>query len=138
MGEDPAGKQALADALGAPGLLEALDDGGEITATALEALPLTDDADLALSELARRALAAANEGRGPILEAILAIAGRPANARESLDPEGAAAAGAAVLAIASNKDISREHRAAAISAARAFAEKKIVDPSKIPGDLDPN
>ncbi|MBK9265295.1 MAG: thiamine biosynthesis protein [Polyangiaceae bacterium] len=136
-GEDLADKQALADALGAAGLLDALDDGGDITTTALASLPLADDADVALGPLAKRALTATNESRELLLSALLGIAGRPARAREWVDPEGAAEAGAAVLAIAKDEALPREHRALAVSAARALAEKKIVDPSQIPTDLDP-
>ncbi len=137
MDEDPAGLRALADALGAAGLVEALGDGGEITRTALLSLPLADDADLALGALGKRALAATNEERGATLEALLGVAGRPATAREPLDPEGAAEAGAAVLVLAANTSLPREHRALAVSVARALAEKKIIDPARIPGDLDP-
>ncbi|TKC97264.1 thiamine biosynthesis protein [Polyangium fumosum] len=137
MDDDPAGLQALADALGAAGLVEALGDGGAILKTALLALPLADDADLALGALGKRALAATDEERGPTLEAVLGVAGRPATAREPLDPEGASEAGAALLSIAANPALPREHRALAVSAARALAEKKILDPAKIPGDLDP-
>lgn len=136
-GEDRADWQALADALGATGLVEALDDGGEIARTALLALPLADDAELALGPLARRALAASGEDLGAILEAILGIAGRPAEAREALDPEGAAEAGEAMIALAGRTSLPREQRAMAVSAARALAEKKIVDPARIPRDLDP-
>ncbi|MDI1484470.1 thiamine biosynthesis protein [Polyangium sp. y55x31] len=137
MDEDPAGLGALADTLGAAGLVEALGDGGAITKTALLALPLADDADLALGALGKRALAATDEERGPTLEALLGVAGRPASARDPLDPEGAAEAAAAVLTIAANTALPRDHRALAVSAARALAEKKLVDPTKIPGDLDP-
>lgn len=136
-GEDLADKQALADAFGAAGLLDALDDGGNIATTALACLPLADDADTALGPLAKRLLEATNESREPFLSALLGIAGRPARAREAADPEGATQAGEAVLSIAKNEALPREHRALAISAARALAEKKIVDVSKIPTDLDP-
>jgi hypothetical protein len=136
-GEDRADRQALADALGATELVEAIADGGEIARTALLALPLADDAELALGPLARRALAASGEDLGAILEAILGIAGRPAEAREALDPEGAAEAGEAMIALAGRTSLPREQRAMAVSAARALAEKKIVDPARIPRDLDP-
>lgn len=136
-GEDLADKQALADALGAAGLLDALDDGGDITTTALLCLPLADDADTALGSLAQRMLDAPNEAREAYLVALLGITGRPAKAREMVDPEGAARAGEALLATAKNEALPREQRALAISAARALAEKKIVDPAKIPTDLDP-
>lgn len=137
MDEDPAGLEALAHALGAAGLVEALGDGGVITRTALLALPLADDADLALGPLGKRALVATDEDRAATLEALLGVAGRPATAREHLDPEGAREAGAALLSIASNTSLPREHRALAVSAARALAEKKLLDPARIPGDLDP-
>lgn len=136
-GEDLADKQALADTLGAAGLLEALDEGGNIALTALLCLPLADDADIALGPLAQRLRDVTNEARELYLTAILAIAGRPARAREMVDPEGAAQAGEELLAIAKNAALPAEHRALAISAARALAEKKIVDNSKIPTDLDP-
>jgi hypothetical protein len=54
-----------------------------------------------------------------------------------MDPDGAQEAGAAVIELAKNTSLPREHRALAISAARALAEKKMVDPAKIPTDLDP-
>lgn len=137
-GEDLADKQALADAVGATGLVDALDDGGDMTTTALLCLPLADDADSALGSLAKRLPTVANELREAYLVAVLGIAGRPARAREVVDPEGLVEAGDAVLAIAKNDALPPEHRALAISAARAFAEKKIVDPAKIPTDLDPH
>lgn len=136
-GEDLADKQALADALGASGLVDALDDGGEMTVTALMCLPLADDADLALGPLANRLPAVPQELREAYLTAFLGIAGRPERARESLDHEGAARAGEALIATAKNEALPREHRALAISAARALAEKKLVDAAKIPTDLDP-
>jgi hypothetical protein len=117
--------------------VDALDDAGDIPTTALACLPLADDADAALGPLAKRLRVATNETREPYLVALLGIAGRPARAREVTDPEGVAEAGAVVLATAKNDALPREHRALAISAARAFAEKKIVDPSQIPTDLDP-
>jgi len=75
--------------------------------------------------------------REAYLTALLGIAGRPERARESLDPEGAALAGDALIAAAKNETLPREHRALAISAARALAMKKLVDATKIPTDLDP-
>jgi hypothetical protein len=136
-GEDLADKQALADTLGAAGLLDALDDGGNITLTALLCLPLAEDADIALSPLAQRLRNVANDVREPYLSAILGIAGRPARAREAADPEGATQAAEVLVSIAKNEGLPRDHRALAISAARALAEKKVIDPAKIPTDLDP-
>ncbi len=137
MGEDLADKEALADALGTAGLLEALDDGGEIATTALASLPFADDADMALGPLAKRTLSATGDARISLLTTLLGIAGQPAKARGLLDPDGATEAGAALLSIASDVSAPREQRVLAISAARALAEKKVVDPVKIPTDLDP-
>jgi hypothetical protein len=137
-GEDPEGLQALADALGATGLLEALGDGGDVLRTGLLALPHADDAELALGPLARRALGGPDAEREAVLEAMLAIAGRPAASRgEPLDPEGAAEAGEALIQLAGRTSLPREQRALAVSAARALAEKRLVDASRIPTDLDP-
>jgi hypothetical protein len=136
-GEDLADKQALADAVGAAGLLDALDDGGNVALTVLLCLPLADDADAALGPLAKRLSEATNESREAYLVALLGIAGRPARAREVTDLEGAIEASDAVLVIAKNDALPREHRALAISILRALAEKKILAPSKIPTDLDP-
>src|SRR5690606_18750197 len=89
LGEDPVERARLAEAEGASGLLDALDDGGEIADVALLALPYADDADLAFGPLAERALAAPPATAGPLVRALLEIAGRPARPREPLDPEGA-------------------------------------------------
>ena len=135
--EDPAEQMRLAAAEGAAGLLEALEDGGETTATALLALPYAEDAEAALGRLGSLAQAADPPRRGPLLAAILAIAGQPRRSREPLDPEGARACGEVVISLASRIDAPREERAMAISAARALAEKGYADPRRIPGDLDP-
>jgi hypothetical protein len=135
--EDPAERMRLAAAEGAAGLLEAIGDGGEIAATALLALPFADDAEAALGRLGSLSQTAAPEQRGPVLAAILAIAGQPRRSREALDPEGARACGEAMIALAALASASREERALAVSAARALAEKGYADARRIPGDLDP-
>ena len=135
--EDPAERMRLAAAEGAAGLLEAIGDGGEIAATALLALPYAEDAEAALGRLGSLAQAAPQEQRGPLLAAILVIAGQPRRSREALDPEGARACGEAMISLSSRVDASREERASAVSAARALAEKGYADPRRIPGDLDP-
>jgi hypothetical protein len=134
--EDPAERQRLALAVGAEGLLEGFDEGGEIAAVALSALPYADDADIALGRLADSALGP-SALRRPILEAVLVIAGRPRRSRELFDPEGMRRAAEAMLTLAARADLPREERALAISAARALAEKGYVDAKRIPGDLDP-
>lgn len=135
--EDPAERMRLAAAEGAAGLLEAIEDGGEIAATALEALPYAEDAEAALGRLGSLAQAATPSQRGPVLAAILAIAGQPRRSREPLDPEGARACGEVVISLAARVELSREERATAVSAARALAEKGYADPRRIPADLDP-
>jgi hypothetical protein len=134
---DPLERARLAEAEGAAGLVEALDDGGAITTIALAALPHTDDAEVALGRLAEIVLTADPTLRGAVIEAILAITGQPRRSRELLDPEGARKAGEAVLTLAKREDVPREQRALAISAARALAEKGYVEAARIPTDLDP-
>lgn len=135
--EDPLERARLAEAVGAAGLLDGLEDGGDIAETALSALPYADDADLALRRLGELALAAGPAEVDALLDTILAIAGKPPRSREALDPEGARACGAALITLAGKQTLSRESRARAVSAARALAEKGYVDASRIPGDLDP-
>jgi len=127
----------LASAEGAAGLLEAIEDGGSTSATALLALPYAEDAEAALGRLGALAQGATPAQRGPVLAAILAIAGQPRRSREPLDPEGARACGEVVISLAARVDAPREERAIAISAARALAEKGYADPRRIPVDLDP-
>ncbi|WP_437694025.1 thiamine biosynthesis protein [Sorangium sp. So ce176] len=136
-GDDPLEHARLAEAEGASGLLAALDDGGDIALAALRALPYADDADLALGPLAERARAAPAPSLPPLLDALLGVAGRPPRPREPLDPDGARAAAATLLELSGRRDLPAEQRAVAISAARALAEKGLVDPARIPADLDP-
>lgn len=136
--EDPLERARLAEAVGAAELLAAVDDGGEVAATALSALPFADDADIALGKLGERALAAGPAELPPLLQAILGIAGRPARPREPLDPEGGQACADAMLSIAARTALPKEVRALAVSAARALAERGFrVDRARIPTDLDP-
>ncbi|WP_433937505.1 thiamine biosynthesis protein [Sorangium cellulosum] len=136
-GDDPLEHARLAEAEGASGLLAALEDGGDIALAALRALPYADDADLALGPLAERARAAPAPSLPPLLDALLGVAGRPPRPREPLDPDGARAAAALLLELSGRRDLPAEQRAVAISAARALAEKGLVDPARIPADLDP-
>lgn len=146
--EDPLERARLAEAVGAAGLLEGVEDGGEIAEVALGALPLADDGELALRRLGELAIvrleappgagaAAARPSLAQILEAILGIAGQPDRQREPLDREGARACGQALLVIAGRAGADPAARALAVSAARAMAAKAHVDPTKIPTDLDP-
>lgn len=135
--EDPLEKQRLAEAAGAAELLLGVADGGETARVALAALPYADDADLALGPLGERALAAAPADVGPVLLAVLGIAGRPPRQREPLDLEGARACGAAMITLAGRATLDAADRALAVSAARALAERGVVDRGRIPNDLDP-
>ncbi|WP_437804930.1 thiamine biosynthesis protein [Sorangium sp. So ce1078] len=136
-GDDPLERARLAESEGASGLLAALEDGGDIALTALRALPYADDAELALAPLAERARAASGPSLTPLLDALLGIAGRPPRPREPLDLDGARAAAAALVELSGRRDLPAEQRALAISASRALAEKGLVDPRRIPADLDP-
>lgn len=137
LGGDPLELRALAAAEGASGLLDGLEDGGDLFRAACEALPFAGDAEIALGRLGEVALlddAALSEAA---VVAIHRIAAGPPSRGEALDPDGVASAAAAVLALASRETLSRERRARAISAARAFAERGALDPDRIPADLDP-
>ena len=136
-GDDPAELQRLASEVGAAELVDGVNDGGDIAAVALGALPYADDADVALAPLAELASVPTSSARQAILTAILAVAGRPRRARDLLDPEGVRRAGEVLLSLAARQDIPRAERAIAISAARALAEKGYVDARRIPDDLDP-
>jgi hypothetical protein len=135
--EDPAERQRLALAVGAAGLLEGVDDGGDTAALALSALPYADDADLALGKLADLAQTADPAHRRALLDTILTIAGHPRKSRELLDPEGVRRCAETMVALAARDAIPRDDRAIAVSIARALAEKGFVDPARIPADLDP-
>jgi hypothetical protein len=136
-GEDSLDRVRLAQAAGASGLLEGLDDGGETALVALAALPEAPDAELALQRLAEVAASKAPANLHAVLETILAIAGEPRRSRELLDPEGVRAAGEALVELAGRTGLAPEDRALAISAARALAERGYVDEARIPTDLDP-
>jgi hypothetical protein len=136
--EDPLERARLAEAVGAAGLLLGFSDGGETAETALLAMPFADDAEIALRRLGEAALVADAASLPGLLEAIHGIAGRPARAREPLDPEGARACGEAMVSLAGRASLPRETRALAVSAARALAERGYVDRARIPAELDPN
>jgi hypothetical protein len=137
-GDEPIERIRLAEAVGAEELVDALDDGGAIEKTALSAIPFARDADLALAPLAARAAAAAAAPeRTALLESLLAVAGRPRDQRDPIDPEGVRAAAATLVAIAGRASLPRDDRALAVSAARALADKGWIEAARIPTDLDP-
>ncbi len=137
LGGDPLELRALAESEGATGLLEGVEDGGEIFLAACEALPFAPDAEIALGRLAEIALLEDPAQSEAALVAIHHIAARPPSRGEPLDPDGVASAAATVLVLASRETLPRQQRVRAISAARVFAERGALDPDRIPADLDP-
>jgi len=118
-------------------LLEGVEDGGDLFLVACQALPFADDADLALGRLGEIALlddVALSETAVATIHRIAAA--RPSRG-EALDPDGVSAAAQSVLLRAKDTSLARDRRARAVSAARAFAERGVLDPSTIPADLDP-
>ena len=134
---DPLDLRALAQLEGASGLLEGVEDGGDLFLVACQALPFADDADLALGRLGEIALlddVALSETAVATIHRIAAA--RPSRG-EALEPDGVSAAAQSVLLRAKDTSLARDRRARAVSAARAFAERGVLDPSTIPADLDP-
>jgi hypothetical protein len=134
---DPLDVRALAQAEGAAGLLDGLEDGGELFRVACEALPFADDAEIALGRLGEIALLDDAALSDAAVATIHRIAAGPPSRGEPLEPDGVAAAARAVLAVAARASLPRERRARAVSAARAFAERGVLDPANIPLELDP-
>jgi hypothetical protein len=134
---DPLDVQALAQAEGAAGLLEGVEDGGDLFRVACDALPFAEDADLALGRLGEIALLEDAALSDAAVIVISRIARRPPSRGEPLDPDGVASAARAVLTLATRADLPRPRRSHAISAARAFADRGALDPDGVPVDLDP-
>jgi hypothetical protein len=134
---DPLDLRALAQAEGATGLLEGVEDGGELFRAACEAIPLADDAEIALGRLGEIALLDDEALSAAAVVAIRRVAGSRPSRGEALDPDGVAYAARAVLSLSARTGLARERRARAISAARAFAERGVLDVASIPSDLDP-
>lgn len=129
--------EALALSEGATGLLEGVEDGGELFRTACAAMPLAADADLALGRLGEVALFDDASLSDVAILTIHRIAGKAPSRGEPLDPDGVVAAADAMLRLASQKSLPPERRARAISAARLFAERGVLNPDRIPADQDP-
>jgi hypothetical protein len=122
----------LADVAGASGLLEGVEDGGDVRHTALLALPYAEDADVALGRLAERALTEQGADRQEVLTAMLGVAHRQRDQREPLDLEGARRAFDIALALSQRASLAPEDRALAGSIARALAERGFGDAAKVP------
>jgi hypothetical protein len=133
---DPIDLGSLADREGASGLLDGVEQGGEVGIAALHALPFADDAELAFRRLGEIALQTEAEVQLDVVNVIEQIAARPLTQTEVLDAPGARTCADAMLEIARKASIRRETRARAISALRLMADRLVVDPNQIPADLD--
>jgi hypothetical protein len=135
--EDPVDLARLADREGAAGLLEGLEEGGAVGLTALAALPFADDAEAAYARLGEIVRQVDPNESVPLVTAVEAIARKPMQQREPVDPVGMRSCAAALLALARRTDLPAAVRAPAISALRLLAERHGIDRAAIPTDLDP-
>lgn len=130
---DPLDLARLADAEGAVGLLEGLEEGGATAETALAALPFADDAELALRRLSEIMRLSEGPLVAKVVDAAIGIASRPRTQTEPLDPEGARLCGEAAVALAASAP-EAQLRADALSLARLLVERGAVPASKVPAD----
>lgn len=137
MAGDPIDLASLADREGASGLLAGVEQGGEVGLTALHALPYADDSELALRRLGEIALQVDGKTQLDVVGAVHGIASRPVTQTEVLDASGARACADALQDLARRGGTPKETRAIAVSALRSLAERMVVDPARIPTDLDP-
>ena len=128
---------ALADKEGATGLLEGVEDGGDLSRTALAALAFADDAELAYGRLGQIAVQLGPSETVYVLDAIAAIASQVHRQSEPLDREGVRTCAEAMREIAGRKRDTARVRATAVSILRMFADRHWLDPKAIPSDLDP-
>jgi hypothetical protein len=133
---DPIDLARLADREGAGGLLEGLEEGGAIGRTALEALPLADDADAAFQRLGEILRQIDPGESAPIVRTITGIALRRRRQTEPLDPPGLRSCALALLDLAQKTSLPKTVRGPAISALRLLSERNAVDAGMIPTDLD--
>jgi hypothetical protein len=80
--------ERLANREGAVGLLDAIEEGGDVGLTALAALPYADDADVALSRLCAILAARDQVARAAVLRAVHDVVARPQRPREPVAPDG--------------------------------------------------
>jgi hypothetical protein len=130
--EDTLDIAELARREGAMELLEGLDHP-KFANVARAALPLTSDARLALSALAKRVHGSGAEADA---EALLAVTRAPLAIGERMDPEGEVRAAELLLEVANDSARERRVRALAVSALRLLAEQGVGDAKAIPTDLD--
>lgn len=118
-------------------MLAGVEQGGEVGLTALHALPYADDSELALRRLGEIALQVDGKTQLDVVGAVHGIASRPVTQTEVLDASGARACADALQDLARRGGTPKETRAIAVSALRSLAERMVVDPARIPTDLDP-
>lgn len=138
MGGDPLELARLADREGAAGLMDGVEQGGDVGRASLLALPYAGDAELAFRRLGEIALQTDGAMQHEVVDVIGQIAARPATQTEVLDADGARACGGALLELARSSRFRKDTRAKAVSALRRMAERLVVDPKQIPTELDPS
>lgn len=126
----------LAEAEGASGLLVGLEEGGAVGVVALAALPLADDAELALPRLSEIIVQVDAAALAPIFDCIEGIVQRPRTQTEPQNPLGQHAAFDALLDLARRESLAAEHRARAVSVARLIAARGPYDASLLPTTYD--
>jgi hypothetical protein len=134
--DDPIELARLAEAEGAVGLLEALEEGGGVGVAALAALPFADDAELAMVRLAEISRQVDESGLGPVLDAIEGIVLQPTHQREHYDPTGVHATFDAMVELTKREKLSKPMRARAVSIGRLIASRGPYDTNLLPKDLD--
>jgi len=128
---DPFDLSALADHEGAPGLLEGLEQGGQVGRAALLALPYADDAPLAYRRLAEIALQTKDDTQLDVLTVLRRIAEESRAGGEPLDPGGPEACVDAMRLIAKGAG-PKTNRYQAAAVLRALAGRGALDPATIP------
>jgi len=129
--EDPLDLAALAEIEGATGLLEGLEQGGQVGRTALHAMQYADDAELAYRRLAQIALQTTDETQLDVLLALEHIGNNAPLAGEPLDPDGPEFCIQALLTIVGGSSPAA-NRHVAVAALHAFARRGAVNPAQIP------
>ncbi|PIE06242.1 MAG: hypothetical protein CSA75_00545 [Sorangium cellulosum] len=127
---------SLADREGASGLLNAVEQGGDVGRTALKALPYAHDAPVALGRLAELSLLTREASQLMVIQTILEIAlTRPAFG-EPVDEGGRQACTMALLHIARDEKSADRSRALAISALRLPAFVEVLGTHELPTKFD--
>jgi hypothetical protein len=125
----------LADREGAAGLLQGVEQGGQVGRTALLALPYALDAETALQRLGEIALQTDDGAQREVIETIQDVVQRMPYTREPLDAPGVRACGEALVEIAKGRGV-KANRALAVSVARLLVDRMAIDPASIPTEFD--